>query len=130
MSGAQIIVKADEVFKRTAVIRQIPESLREPTVTLLKVLKGRMQTYPAPPSGSSYVRAYLLRNSWHYRALLSGEVLGTVYSEGADHVMWVQEAATQAGIHRGRWDTEEKVAAEEEETAVQIFDDYLAGQLA
>lgn len=96
----------------------------------LALLLGRMQTYPAPRG--SYQRTGNLRNSWRKEAVGSGDVLGFVVSDPgiAPYNRYVQSRASQAWMHRGRWQTAEDVAEQEEEKVTAMLRQALAAYLA
>jgi len=123
--GATITVDAHEVYASLALIAAIPKILAPPTKESLDLLKKRMQEYPAPPAGSTYVRTYNLRGGWHLATVVSGNILGRVWNEGVEYADYVQQESTQAEIHQGRWQTEVQVADELEPEIIRIFDAYL-----
>lgn len=127
--AAAITVDAREVYAKLALVRDMPRVLAPPTREALTLLKGRMQEYPPPPPGSTYVRTGRLRSGWHFRSVLSGDILGRVYSESVEYADYVQSEADQAWMHVGRWQTEVQVARESEPEIINLFDTYLDGIL-
>lgn len=81
------------------------------TEAAAKVLIGNqatgLQHYPAPRSGSSYIRTFLLRFGWKVSAWGDGTSI-RIRNE-VEHAPYVQGNTTQAWMHVGRWRTVAKV---------------------
>lgn len=73
------------------------------------ILTDGIRPYP-PPTGGSYARTYKLFNSWQLILPGGGNDLFIVQSSGVDYADVVQQKATQAWMHRNRWQTVESVA--------------------
>jgi len=126
MSGATIEIRGLDVIQAAlGRIDNLLADMAEPTRETLELLKRRMQEYPPPPAGSRYVRTYRLRNSWQENVILSGSVLGRLESFGAHYAPYVQDDVQQASVHQGRWQTRQRVAREEEDRAVAVYEAYL-----
>lgn len=124
MSGATIEIRGLDVIQAAlGRIDNLLADMAEPTREVLELLKRRMQE--CPPAGSRYVRTYRLRNSWQENIILSGSVLGRLESFGVHYAPYVQDDAQQASVHRGRWQTRQQVAREEEDRAVAVYEAYL-----
>lgn len=59
------------------------------------------------------------------RRQIKGGDLGQVASTNLDYNRYVQSAAEQAYIHKGRWQTEEQVAEEEEGNVEREFSQWV-----
>lgn len=127
---AQItIIDRNDLFGKMQFLKGFPRSLKEPTVASTKLLKERMQFYPPPPPNSSYIRTGNLGRSWKRRTILNSRTLGKVFSDHPDYNKFVQGGSTQAGIHRGRWQTDDSVASESENEILTIYDDFIQSRL-
>lgn len=122
---AEITIDASQVYAKLKLVQDMPRVLAPPTREALTLLKGRMQRYPPEPPGSTYVRTGDLRRGWHYRTVLSGNVLGRVWNEGVGYADYVQSAERQAWMHVGRWQTEMQVADQSQPEILNLFDAYL-----
>jgi hypothetical protein len=101
--------------------------LAEPTEETLKLLKERMQEYPAERDGQKYVRTFELQNGWDEYVILAGDRLGLIYN-ATPYGPRVQAASgdpSQAWMHEGRWQTDEQVIKEKEEQVQRIYEAYL-----
>lgn len=80
------------------------------------ILEQGIRPYPPPPPNSTYIRTYKLFNSWQLEVPSIGGSgdLFRVESGGVEYNHLVQQRATQAWMHRGRWQTVEDVAEERE----------------
>jgi hypothetical protein len=111
-------------------ITDMPEILEPGVERALSLLYGRLRQYP-PPRGN-YQRTFRLQDSWSAETVLSGDVLGFVRSDSAvaPHNRYVQSRASQAWMHRGRWQTVEDVAEKERQAVIDILASALAAHLA
>ena len=101
------------------------EALTESTKAVHKRLSEYTQTKPPKPSGSTYIRTFILKDSVQFNIKpfgTSGE--GRVYT-GLDYAPYVIGHENQATIHMGRWWTEKSVADEMMPVVVSYFSDAL-----
>jgi hypothetical protein len=96
----------------------IPKIGRSTVHDALRRIVRRMQEYPAPPSGSTYVRTFKLKRGWRIRA--AGPTGWTVLNRAtfrgvryAKYVIGSAKGEKQAAIHKGRWKLFSEVANEE-----------------
>lgn len=90
------------------------------------ILADGIRPYPAP-TGGSYVRTYKLFNSWQLILPSGGGVLFIVQSSGVDYADLVQQQATQAWMHRNRWQTVESVAETRERFVADEATKFIEG---
>jgi hypothetical protein len=86
------------------------------------LLQNRMAAYPPQRAGSAYVRTGTLGRRWTTRVQEIGNhtVLGTV-GNNTTYAPWVQARYFQAGIHRGRWQTEMDVTEQSRDEIAALF---------
>lgn len=127
MAGASIEVQGlDAIFAQLRAIGpDLRETLRPVIEEALEIVRGRMAEYPAPPASSRYQRTGALGASWQILPDGSGEVLGVVRSSNVPYNRYVQSEEEQAYMHRGRWQTDEQVAAEKEPEVAAILESFL-----
>lgn len=102
--------------ERLGRLRGIAWALR-PMQRAVYLLQNRMANYPAQRAGSSYVRTGTLGRRWTTQIdETPNKVIGRV-GNNTEYAPWVQSRQFQAGIHRGRWQTEQDVA---ERSATEI----------
>lgn len=83
--------------------------LRPPMQSSVMLLQRDMAEYPPQKSGSSYVRTGTLGRRWTTRvSRTSGGMQGKV-GNNTRYGPFVQSREFQAGVHRGRWQTDESV---------------------
>lgn len=91
------------------------EAMREATALLRK----EARVYPPKLPNQKYVRTFRLRRGWKVtRAEAEG---GEVANVDVPYNIYVQDAKTQATIHRGRWSTDESLATANQTKIVEIF---------
>lgn len=111
-----------------ALDRALHAGTEDGTMLLLR----EMKVYPAQRRGSTYKRTNVLKGSWHKSVKrASGGWSGEVLSSGmvAPYNVWVQKAGLQAEVHRGRWPTEQSVAARLQPHIVRMYQERV-GQAA
>lgn len=114
-----------ELRRKLEELEQAIEQMADPTSDALNLLKKRMQDYPPPPPGSTYQRTYNLKNSWQETVITSGTTtIGNLFSS-IPYGPLVQDRENQAGIHQGRWQTIQDVLEEEEQNAVDLYEQEL-----
>lgn len=85
------------------------------------LLQNRMATYPPQRPGSRYVRTGTLGRSWTTQVQESSERVVGIVGNKVEYAPWVQSARFQAGIHRGRWQTDEQVAGQSRIEIAELF---------
>ena len=84
------------------------------------LLRAELRKYPPPPPQSSYRRTGTLGKSWTKK--VSGGRQGWLAVVGSmlRYAPYVQDAARQAEVHQGRWQTVQSVAADKREELVSF----------
>ena len=121
----------------TITIRGIPElqaklgkaaaidTLRPPMQRAVYRLQRDMAEYPPQRTGSSYVRTGTLGRRWTTSVTQSfNGLIGTI-GNNTIYGPFVQSERFQAGIHRGRWQTDQQVADRNERAIVADFADAI-----
>ena len=88
--------------------RIIEEELEDAGDTILAAGIALLADEPAPPGGSRYVRTHKLSRAWREtdrRFVVAGNSRSVVLRNPTPYLGWVQVQATQARVHRGRWET-------------------------
>ena len=110
----------DELLARfRAAPRIFEEELEDAGDTILAQAISRLAAEPSPPAGSRYVRTHRLSRGWREtdrRYVVAGNSRSIVLRNPTPYLGWVQVQATQATVHKGRWET-----IEEAQTAVAPF---------
>jgi len=95
-----------------------------------EVIRKQLMEYPPAINGSLYQRTFALQQGWEtavisfdlnaniesnmVTAVATGEnSTTTTISNDVSYTKWVQRRATQASVHRGRWNTVEDLADQE-----------------
>ena len=94
--------------------RIIEEELEDAGDTILAAGIALLADEPAPPGGSRYVRTHKLSRAWREtdrRFVVAGNSRSVVLRNPTPYLAWVQVQATQAKVHRGRWETIEGAQA-------------------
>lgn len=95
-----------------------------------EVIRKQLMEYPPAINGSLYQRTFALQQGWEttvisfdlnaniesnmVTAVATGEnSTSTTISNDVPYTKWVQRRATQASVHRGRWNTVEDLADQE-----------------
>jgi hypothetical protein len=81
---------------------------------ILIMLTGKAARYPAVPPGSRYIRTGLLGRGWttvQPAITASLTVVKGRVGNATPYGPYVQSSASQAEIHRGRWETIEQIIA-------------------
>lgn len=107
------------------------QTLRVPMERSLARLQRALATYPSPPPASTYRRTGNLGRSWKTRMATSADSWeGTLSNavrgpRGQSYGPFVQGARTQAGMHRGRWITDEQALQQERPAIERDFKDAI-----
>jgi len=103
-------------------------AMTDATVLLLR----RMKEYPPPRPNQQYVRMNTLKRSWSREVVWRGaDATGRVGSNSdmAPYNREVQDAEVQGPLFRGRWQTVQSVARDEQRTIVRMFDERIREQI-
>lgn len=103
-------------------------AMTDATVLLLR----RMKEYPPPRPNQQYKRTNTLKRSWSREVVWRGaDVTGRVGSNSdmAPYNREVQDAEVQGPLFRGRWQTVQSVARDEQRTIVRMFDERIREQI-
>jgi len=90
-------------------------------------IEAKMKKYPQPPSGSKYVRTGTLGRRWTHEVSArgsnqhAGRLTGKV-GNNTTYGPFVQSAAFQARMHKGRWQTDAQVLAQTMPQVKQFFE--------
>ena len=103
--------------------------LGPPMVRSMARLHGYMATYPPPPPASRYRRTGLLGRSWQMRVENSGTQIVGVLGNPTPYGPFVQAAAMQAEVHRGRWRTDEMAIEKNGKAIIADFQRSIAEAL-
>ena len=97
-----------------------------------RLLVGELTKYPAPPSGSRYVRTFKLQRGWERATPITGGQ-GFELINPIPYVRWVQgdgSGGGQAPVHQGRWETAASIAHRLQEEVVAAYEDALTEVLS
>lgn len=129
---ANISVSVDSSAAQ-AVINSAPNRIRNAMAggmtDATTYLIARMRRYPPTRPNQKYIRTGTLGRSWFSRTEGSGlNITGRVFSAGniAPYNRIVQDRQHQGRLFRGRWQTIQDVAEQEQNTVVRMFADRLA----
>jgi len=87
----------------------------------VKLVQAEMADYPGPPAGSQYIRTGTLGRRWTTEVKRIGnEVRGKV-GNVTIYAPFVQSERFQASIHRGRWQTDERVLRDNARRITALF---------
>lgn len=118
----------DELIQRIGYSATL-DLLEQPITRSVIHIEGRMKDYPPQRSGSNYRRTGVLGRRWsHEVSGGAGEIVGTV-GNNTSYGPFVQSAAFQTRPHRGRWQTDEQVIEEEQNTIIGFFEDAVEDAL-
>ena len=118
------VIGIDKLLVQIDDLTGLAKQLREPTAEILDILYDRVTYYPPELPNQQYERTFDLEGSWGVEISLKPTELGRVVSV-LDYNQWVQDEDRQARIHQGRWEPIQQIAEEEEETAVEVLDDFI-----
>ena len=91
-----------------------------------------MKEYPPTRPNQQYVRTNTLKRSWSREVVWRGaDVTGRVGSNSdmAPYNREVQDAEVQGPLFRGRWQTVQSVARDEQRAIVRMFDERIREQI-
>ena len=120
---AKITIKGLDQLERTLGRATAARTLRRAMNKATLHLQGKMADYPSPPAGSTYRRTGTLGRRW--TTDVSGDGKRGRVGNNTLYGPWVQSERLQARWHRGRWQTDEKVAKQEERKVRDFFEDEI-----
>ena len=94
---------------------RVLEILRAPMIGAMARVVDRMADYPPPPSGSGYRRTGTLGRRWTQTqpsVTATATELVVKVGNNTKYGPWVQNEQFQAGMHRGRWQTDVRVLSD------------------
>lgn len=118
---AQITIEGiDELVEKLGRV-SAHKTLQRPMRRSMETLVRYMKFYPPPISGSSYIRTDILKNQWTSEVTTNHNGLTGKVGNATKYAPWVQSSRFQAGIHRGRWRTDENAIDENEDAIIRDF---------
>lgn len=102
----------------------IPKALGEGLDEAAFIVEDAMKTYPMQRP-TTYVRTGRLGRSWTTRPIREPGAIGRSIGNNTRYAPQVQSSELQATVHRGWWQTDEEVLADNRRTIVQVVTDAL-----
>jgi len=90
------------------------------------LVRADIRTYPPPPPQSTYVRTGILGGSWTKKIERIQYGVRAIIGTDTPYAKWVQNAPTQAWMHRGRWQTVQSVAEKQAQAVKRFIEQALA----
>lgn len=103
--------------------------LRPPMQRAVLRIQRDMQEYPTQRVGSTYRRTGTLGRLWVTKVYQEGAYLTGKVGNRVRYAPFVQSRQFQARIHRGRWQTDERVVNLNARTIVRDFEATIAESL-
>lgn len=103
--------------------------LRPPMQRAVLRIQRDMQEYPTQRIGSTYRRTGTLGRLWTIRIQQSGQYLEGKVGNRVKYAPFVQSRQFQSRVHRGRWQTDERVVNLNARTIVRDFEATIAEAL-
>ena len=100
--------------------------LRPPMQRAVLRIQRDMQEYPIQRVGSTYRRTGTLGRLWTTRIQQSGQYMEGKVGNRVKYAPFVQSRQFQARVHRGRWQTDERVVNLNARTIVRDFEATIA----
>ena len=101
---------------------QATNALRDPMQRAVLRIQRDMQEYPTQRVGSTYRRTGTLGRLWTTRVQQNSGYLEGKVGNRVKYAPFVQSRQFQARIHRGRWQTDERVVNLNARTIVRDFE--------
>jgi len=101
---------------------QATNVLRDPMMRAVLRIQRDMQEYPTQRVGSLYRRTGTLGRLWVTKVYQEGAYLTGKVGNRVKYAPFVQSRQFQARIHRGRWQTDERVVNLNARTIVRDFE--------
>lgn len=117
----EIRIDGIEQLNRKLSALQRNSILRSPMERAVARLQRDMADYPPPPVNSRYVRTGTLGRRWTIKIIESGDGLTGKVGNNTKYAPVVQSHRFQAGIHRGRWQTDVQVVLRNQSAIVEDF---------
>ena len=102
----------------------VPEALGNGLDEAAFIVEGAMKVYPLQRS-TTYVRTGRLGRSWTTRPIREPGAIGRSIGNNTKYAPWVQSSELQAWMHRGWWQTDEQVLADNQRAIVEVITDAL-----
>lgn len=96
--------------------------LRPPMQRAVARLHTAMAHYPPQRAGSTYRRTGTLGRRWTTRVIERGDGLEGKVGNNTVYGPFVQSQMFQAGVHSGRWQTDQQVMDEQQASIVADFE--------
>lgn len=110
----------DKLYKKFDRVKAT-STLVPPTQRAVLRIQRRMQKYPPQRPGSKYDRKGTLGKRWTVRVKRTGDAVQGKVGNATVYAPFVQSHQFQRRIHRGRWQTDQRVVREEERVIVADF---------
>lgn len=91
-------------------------------------LVADVRTYDAPPV-PGYSRTMNLANSWKYNLKRSFSNASASITSSAPYSGYVRGSTTQAWMHRGRWRTDQQIAADHEHAIIDALENAFSRRI-
>ena len=108
---------------------QATNILRPPMQRAVLRIQRDMQEYPTQRVGSTYRRTGTLGRKWTIRVQQSGQYLEGKVGNNTRYAAFVQSRQFQSRVHRGRWQTDERVVNLNARKIVADFEQTIAAVL-
>jgi len=86
-----------------------------------KLVQAEMADYPSPPPQSTYRRTGTLGRRWTTDVERIGDTVRGKVGNVTEYAPFVQAEKFQAAIHRGRWQTDERVLRDNTKRITALF---------
>ena len=123
----QIDISADIDDAMTMLQRaqgNVPEALGNGLDEAAFIVEDAMKTYPMQRP-TTYVRTVRLGRSWTTRPIREPGAIGRSIGNNTKYAPQVQSSELQAAVHRGWWQTDEEVLADNRRAIVEVITDAL-----
>ena len=102
----------------------IPDALGKGLDEAAFIVEDAMKTYPMQRP-TTYVRTVRLGRSWTTRPIREPGAIGRSIGNNTKYAPQVQSSELQAAVHRGWWQTDEDVLADNQRAIVEVITDAL-----
>ncbi len=127
---ARIEIKGvDKLQAKLRSVNDLRRVLEPPMQRSVLRLQRDMADYPPPPPRSTYRRTGTLGRRWTTRVQNPPGGLQGKVGNNTRYAPWVQSRRFQAGIHRGRWQTDEQVTERNRQAIIQDFNRTIQREL-
>ena len=115
----------DKLSAKLGRIERVQDVLEPVARRRIRAMRDRARIYPPRLPNQRYVRTYTLRGGWNDSVQRVSNGIVARAENKVGYSPWVQGYGTQAGIHRGRWETERQILDAETPQTVQEFGDAI-----